>query len=59
MAWGLEHRKTCVLEGSSMAVGGEGGAPWQLRETTIWLACKSQFYLGFSFFYEKWVGAGP
>ena len=27
MAEGLEHRKTRVLEGSSMAVGGEGGAP--------------------------------
>ena len=26
MAEGLEHRKTRVLEGSSMAVGGEGAA---------------------------------
>ena len=26
MAEGLEHRKTRVLEGSTMAVGGEGGA---------------------------------
>ena len=26
MAQGLEHRKTRVLEGSSMAVGGEGAA---------------------------------
>ena len=27
MAEGLEHRKTCVLEGSRMAVGSEGAAP--------------------------------
>ena len=27
MAEKLEHRKTRVLEGSRMAVGGEGGAP--------------------------------
>ena len=33
---GLKHRKTRVLEGSSMAVGGEGGAFWGAGKTTIW-----------------------
>ena len=36
MAQGLEHGKTRVLEGSSMAVGGECAALWDLRKTTIW-----------------------
>ena len=43
MAEGLEHRKTRVLEGSRMAVGGEGAALWPPGKTTIWHA-KVRFY---------------
>ena len=32
----LKHRKTRVLEGSRMAVGGEGAALWEPGKTTIW-----------------------
>ena len=52
MAEGLEHRKTRVLEGFRMAVGGGGGALWQPGETTSWYA-KVKFYLGFSNFSER------
>ena len=58
MAQGLEHRKTRVLEGSSMVVGGEGAALWEPRKTTIWHR-NMRFYLGFRYFCEKLVGAGP
>ena len=59
MAQGLEHRRTRVLEGSRMAVGGGGVAPlWPLRKTTIWHR-NMRFYLSFSYFSGKWVGAGP
>ena len=58
MAQGLKHRKTRVLEGSSMAVGGEGAAPLALRENTH-LAAKVRFYQGFSYFSESEVGVGP
>ena len=36
MALGLKHRKTRVLEGSSMAVGGGGAALWEPSKTRIW-----------------------
>ena len=42
---GLKHRKTLVLEGSGLAVGG-GGALLALRENSH-LACKSEVLLGF------------
>ena len=44
MAQGFKHRETRVLEGSSMAVGGEGGALWRLGKRHIWHA-KVRFYL--------------
>ena len=50
MAQGLKHRKTCVLDGSSMALGGEGAAPlWRLGKTHIWHA-KVMFCFGFTYF---------
>ena len=58
MALGLKHRKTRVLEGSSLAVGSEGAALWRPGKTTIWHA-KVRFYQGFSYFSESEVGAGP
>ena len=58
MALGLKHRNTRVLEGSSMAVGGEGAGLWGAGKTTIWHA-KVRFYQGFSYFSESEVGAGP
>ena len=58
MAQEHKHRKTRVLEGSSMAVGGEGAALWRRGKTTIWHA-KVKFYRGFSYFSESEVGAGP
>ena len=58
MALGLKHHKTRVLEGSSMAVGGERAAPLALRENTH-LVAKVRFYQGFSYFSESEVGAGP
>ena len=58
MALGLKHRKTRVLEGSRMAVGGGGAAFWGAGKTTIWHA-KVRFYKGFSYFSESEVGAGP
>ena len=58
MAQGLKHRKTRVLEGSSMAVGGEGAGLWGAGKTTIWHR-NMRFYLGFRYFHEKLVGAGP
>ena len=58
MAQALEHRKPRVLEGSSMAVGGEGAGLWRAGKTTIWHA-KVRFYQGFSYFSESEVGAGP
>ena len=57
MAWGLEHRKTCVLEGSSMAVGGEGGALWEPDKQRS--GRQSKVLLSFSYFSGRWVGAGP
>ena len=35
MAQGLEHRKTRVLEGASMAVGGGGAAVWRWGKHTF------------------------
>ena len=58
MAQGLKPRKTRVLEGSRMAVGGGGGALVALRENTH-LAAKVKFYEGFGYFSESEVGAGP
>ena len=58
MALGLKHRKTGVLEGSRMAVGGEGAGLWEPGKTKIWEA-KVRFYQGFSYFSESEVGAGP
>ena len=58
MAQALKHRKTRVLEGSNMAVGGEGAGLWQLGKTMIWYA-QVRFYLGFGYFSESEVGAGP
>ena len=52
------NSKTRVLEGPSMAVGGEGAGLWPPGKTTIWLA-KVRFYRGFSYFSESEVGAGP
>ena len=54
----LKHRKTRVLEGSRMAVGGEGAALWEPGKTTISQA-KLKFYQGFGYFSESEVGAGP
>ena len=58
MAQGLKHRKTCVLEGSRMEIGGGGGAPWGAGKTAIW-HLKVMFYEGSGHFYERSVGAGP
>ena len=49
--------KIHVLEGSRMAVGGEGDAFWEPGKTTIWQS-KVRFYKGFSYFSESEVGAG-
>ena len=59
MALGLKHRKTRVLEGSSLAVASAAGARglWRAGKTTIWHA-KVRFYQGFSYFSESEVGAG-
>ena len=52
------NSKTRVLEGSSMAVGGEVAGLWPPSKTTIWSA-KVRFYQGFSYFSESDVGASP
>ena len=41
-----------------MEFGGEGGALWRLGKTHIWHG-NMRFYLGFSYFSESEVGAGP
>ena len=58
VAQALKDRKTRVLEGSSLAVGGGGRALVALRENTH-LAAKVKFYLGCTYFSESGVGAGP
>ena len=58
MAQGHKHRKTRVLDASTMAVGGAGAALWEPGKTMIWEA-KVRFYQGFSYFSESEVGAGP
>ena len=51
------NSKTCVLEGSGMAVGGEGAGLWPPGKTTIWLA-KVRFYQVLVTFQKvRWVQA--
>ena len=58
MFQGLKRRRTRVLEGSRMAVGGGGAGLWELGKTTIRQG-KVRFYLNFNYFPGRRVGAGP